>query len=68
MREVICPKCGAKYEQHPLDQAHQELCPACRNKASWDDIRDELANASKNKVSRVVSAPPAARSGPRAGA
>lgn len=56
MRELICPKCGAGYERHPLDPAHQELCPACRNKASWDDIRAELADASKLKMSGVPAA------------
>lgn len=66
MREVICPKCGASYEQHPLEPAHQELCPACRNKASWDEIREELANASKLKMSGTVSAPPGGQPGPRA--
>lgn len=51
MRELICPKCGAGYERHPLDSAHHELCPACRNKASWDDIRAQLAYAAKLKMS-----------------
>lgn len=50
MHEMICPKCGVSYERHPLDPAHQELCPACRNRASWEDIRAELANASRMKA------------------
>lgn len=50
MHELICPKCGASYQRHPLEPAHQELCPACRNRASWEDIRAELAKASKLKA------------------
>ncbi len=45
MRTSLCPKCGASYELHPLNPKSQELCPACRNEASWGDIRRELAKA-----------------------
>lgn len=70
MSKLICPKCGASYEQHPLDPSFQELCPSCRNKASWEEIRGELANAAKLKSANLaktpISAPPrqaAARAG-----
>lgn len=67
MREFTCPKCGAAYEKHPLDPSAQELCPSCRNKASWEDIRSELANAAKTQISGSVTAAPR-RAEPRAGA
>lgn len=67
MREFICPKCGSAYEKHPLDPSAQELCPSCRNQASWEDIRTELDKASKARVSARLAAPPR-QPQPRAGA
>lgn len=50
MNVCNCPKCKAPYERHPLDPVAQELCPACRNAASWDEIKDMLAAASSQSA------------------
>ena len=47
MNILTCPRCGSQYEQHPLTLAAQELCPACRNEVSWDEIKTVLAAAGK---------------------
>lgn len=56
MNVCNCPKCKAPYERHPLDPVAQELCPACRNAASWDEIKEMLAAASRQPRSNPVPA------------
>lgn len=56
MDTACCPKCGLLYELHPLMPSAQELCPVCRNKASWDEIRKELDAAGIEKSKSAAKA------------
>ncbi|MDL2307422.1 hypothetical protein LJC48_05280 [Desulfovibrio sp. OttesenSCG-928-C06] len=60
MLSMTCPKCHSKYERHPLTPAAQELCPACRNAASWDEIKNALAAAASAAPAEVAESAQAA--------
>ncbi|MDL2314477.1 hypothetical protein LJC36_05805 [Desulfovibrio sp. OttesenSCG-928-C14] len=55
MHILTCPKCGSQYERHPLNPQAQELCPACRNAASWNEIHRVLAEAAGREAVSPVS-------------
>jgi len=54
MNVLTCPKCGSKYDQHPLTPAAQELCPTCRNGVPWGKIKTVLAAAGTGTDSGAV--------------